>query len=250
MATTGRLQVSDAVAGESQRFPHPPRRRQSGARQLLRAVGWCLLGAGAVILLYLIYTLFFTGLTTQAAQDDLLQRWELEVGEVDAPQVPSGGPVVAEAVPPAAVDPGDALAVLEFFRPGSDTRPVQDGPLFTVEGVGVGDLRRGPGHYPGTALPGKPGNFAVAGHRTTYGAPFFNLDQLQPGDEVHVTDRQGVRWIYAVTEQRIVSPTDTWVIGADPLGSGRPTLTLTTCNPRFSNAQRLIVFGELRGPAA
>lgn len=127
-------------------------------------------------------------------------------------------------------------------------KPVQDDPLLVVEGVGVDELKRGPGHYPGTALPGQPGNFAVAGHRTTYAAPFYDLDQLRPGDRIRVTDRGGTRWTYSVVGQRIVAPTDVEVIGPDPLATGRATLTLTTCNPRFSAAQRLIVFAELSTP--
>ncbi len=165
-----------------------------------------------------------------------------------------GGPVLpAESVPPpggaapapVAVDPGDALAVLQFVRPGStgaDRRrraPVRR----------RGRRRRRPAarsrHYPQTSLPGGPGNFAVAGHRTTYGAPFFNLDQLVAGDEIRVTDRGGARYTYRVTELRVVPPSESSVLGPDPLGNGRPLLTLTTCHPRFSNAQRLIVFAEL-----
>lgn len=104
---------------------------------------------------------------------------------------------------------------------------------------------RGPGHYPQTASPGADGNFAVAGHRTTYGAPFFHLDELRDGDEVHVTDTDGSRHVYEVRMQRSVSPGDVLVIGPDPLQTGRATLTLTTCNPRFSNRERLVVHAEL-----
>lgn len=212
----------------------------------LRGVGWLCVTAGAVILLYLVYSLLFTNVATERSQEDLLERWELEVGQVTADPV-VGGPegAAADPGPDEAVDPGTGLAVLQFDRPGSDAPVVTDEPLFVVEGVGVDDLKLGPGHYPDTGLPGAPGNFAVAGHRSTYGAPFFRLEELVAGDEVLVTDRNGTRFTYRVTEQRIVAPDDRSVLVSDPLGSGRPTLTLTTCHPRFSNAQRLIVFAEM-----
>ena len=222
--------------------PRAPTAATGGARAL-RAVGWLLLLAGVVVLLYIVYSLLFTNLQTQAEQSSLLEQWQLDVGEVGAAPAPVDP--AAPPAPPAAVDPGDALAVLQFARPGSPEPIVSAEPLFVVGGVGVGDLQRGPGHYPTSAAPGAAGNFAVAGHRTTYGAPFYHLDQLVPGDEVLVTDRTGRRFTYRVAERRIVVPSDGSVLGPDPLGTGSPTLTLTTCEPRFSNAQRLIVFAEL-----
>jgi sortase A len=139
-------------------------------------------------------------------------------------------------------DANAAVALLEIQRPG--VGPLL-GPLFVGEGVGPDQLEDGPGHFPGSALPGRSGNFAVAGHRTTHGGPFGDLDRLRAGDEVHVTDRAGRRHLYRVVEQRIVTPADTWVAGPDPLGHGRPTLTLTTCHPRYSARQRLVVWAEL-----
>lgn len=216
--------------------------------KVARTTGWTLIATGVLILLYVVYLLFFTGLTTSQAQQDLLEQWQLDHGPIETAGLPAG-PLTDEAGPeqedPA--DPGDAYAVLWFERPGSEERPVHDDPLFVVEGVSLDDLRRGPGHYPESAAPGEPGNFAVAGHRTTYGQPFYDLDVLEPGDEIHVVDRQGEEHVYEVLEQRVVAPGDVWVVGDDPLGTGGPMLTLTTCHPRFSAAQRLVVFAELRG---
>jgi sortase A len=208
--------------------------------RVLRFVGWTLIGASAAVLLYLVYSLFYTGLETRRAQSVLDAEWKLNGPGVDqlyAANAPLGVPQL--------VKPGKAVAVLQFFRPGS-TRPlVHEGPLYVVEGTAVGDLKKGPGHYVHTAMPGQPGNFAVAGHRTTYGHPFFDLDDLQPGDHVLVTDRRGVRWVYSVIRQQVVTPYDSHVLKPDPLGLHRPMLTLTTCHPRFSLARRLIVFAEL-----
>lgn len=213
-------------------------------RVVMRGFGWLLIAGGVLVALYLVYALYWTNFETRSEQSRLLDDWILEVGELgtgegDAPTVP------ADAAPLPDVDLGEAVAALQFRRPGSAEAPVYDEPLFIVEGVNVETLQSGPGHYPGTAMPGETGNFAVAGHRTTYGAPFYDLDQAREGDEVHVTDRAGNRWVYRVVEQLVVHPSDNHVLADDPLGTGRPTLTLTTCNPRWSNAERLIVHAQL-----
>jgi len=109
-----------------------------------------------------------------------------------------------------------------------------------VEGVGDTDLRQGPGHYPGTPLPGQAGNAAIAGHRTTYAAPFYNLNELQVGDPIVVTTVQGT-FDYAVSQTEIVAPTDSSVLD----DSTASELTLTTCNPRYSASQRLVVVALL-----
>lgn len=207
----------------------------------LRGLGWLFISVGVVVLLYLVYSLLYTNRATENAQQKMSENWLRDVGEGGS--LPSEGGDGKARAP----DPGTAVAALEFRRPGSDEPIVRNDPLYVVQGVSLANLQRGPGHYPGTALPGGKGNFAVAGHRTTYGAPFFNLDQLRKGDEVVVTARTGKRFTYRVQRQQVVSPSDTWVITPDPLQRGpkTKTLTLTTCNPRFSNAERLIVFAEL-----
>jgi len=109
-----------------------------------------------------------------------------------------------------------------------------------VEGTGTDDLRKGPGHYRGTPLPGEHGNVAIAGHRTTYGAPFHRLDELQRGDPILLNTRAGVVR-YVVAAKRVVNP--------DQRGAIQPTkddrLTLTTCHPKYSASQRLIVIAAL-----
>jgi sortase A len=213
--------------------------------RLIGVVGWILLTAGAAVLLYLVYSLLFTNVAAERAQDELRSQW-LTPDDRGIAVAAAGGP---SEPPSAGTDPvaagGTGVALIEFARPGRDDPLVHDDPLVVLDDVSVGDLQQGPGHYPGTALPGRPGNFAVAGHRTTYGAPFFHLDVLRRGDEVFVTDRRGRRFRYRVARQRVVAPNDVWVIGDDPLGNGRPTLTLTTCDPRFSAAQRLVVHAQL-----
>ncbi len=111
-----------------------------------------------------------------------------------------------------------------------------------VEGVEVADLRKGPGHFPGTPLPGEAGNAAIAGHRTTYGRPFGDIDQLQPGDEIRVSTVLGEA-VYQVAGTQIVQPEQIEVI--EDFGDNR--LTLSACHPKYSAAQRIIVFATLVG---
>lgn len=224
-------------------------RRRRGWTRFVGLLGWTLVAGGVVILLYLAYVMFYTNLVTDRAQGELLERWELDYGAADE-AVSEQAPPAESGPSPTPVEVGDAYAVMWFQRPGSDVRPVHADPLFVVEGVDLETLKQGPGHYPGTAGPGQPGNFALAGHRTTYGAPFYHLDQLRAGDEIHVVDRQRRPWVYEVTDTRVVHPDETWVVGPDPLQTGEPVLSLTTCEPRFSAAKRLIVFAELRAEAS
>jgi sortase A len=112
-----------------------------------------------------------------------------------------------------------------------------------VEGTGAGDLRTGPGHYPQTPLPGERGTVAIAGHRTTYGAPFRSIDQLDRGDRIELRMPYG-RFTYRVERTRIVEPTETSVI--DRVDHDR--LVLSACHPLYSAAQRIVVFARLERP--
>jgi sortase A len=109
-----------------------------------------------------------------------------------------------------------------------------------VEGTGAGDLRKGPGHYPETPLPGEHGTVAIAGHRTTYGAPFRNVDDLERGDRIELRMPYG-RFTYRVERTRIVPPTETSVIDR----VDHDQLVLSACHPLYSAAKRIIVFARL-----
>lgn len=117
-----------------------------------------------------------------------------------------------------------------------------------VQGVSLDDLALGPGHYPGTALPGQVGNFAVAGHRATHDQPFAFLDQVRVGDRLIVTTATRV-YVYRVFHSMLVQPTQVNVLDPVPGEPGVvPTqrrITLTTCNPRWGHTTRLIVYGVL-----
>jgi sortase A len=109
-----------------------------------------------------------------------------------------------------------------------------------VEGTDLTTLRKGPGHYPDTPLPGQGGTVAVAGHRTTYGAPFRTVDRLDRGDEL-VMDMPYGRFTYRVDKVQIVKPTATWITRK----RRREQLVLSACHPLYSAAERIIVFSTL-----
>ena len=109
-----------------------------------------------------------------------------------------------------------------------------------VEGTDGGSLREGPGHYPETPLPGIRGTVAIAGHRTTYGAPFRDVDKLEKGDEIAVEMPYG-RFVYEVEKTEIVDPSATYVTRR----VGHDRLVLTACHPKYSAEQRIVVFARL-----
>lgn len=210
----------------------------------LRGVGQTLITLGVIVLLFVVYELQVTGVVAARAQDRLGD--ELERSWAEVPREPVAPPVVGEPVAPPTVevpDLGGAFARLHV--------PALDGyePKSVVEGVSVEDLKQGgPGHIPGTALPGEVGNVVLSGHRTTYGAPFNRWDELQPGDLVVLETRDG--WFtYRITGSQIVLPNAVEVTfpvpGDREATPTRRLLTMTTCNPEYSARERLIVSAEL-----
>lgn len=216
-------------------------RRELG-RALARGSGELLVTVGVVILLFVAYELWFTGFYTAGEQRRLTQRLEQTWR---GPQ-----PATVRSIPSPRV--GSGFAVLRIPALGKRWKFV------VIEGIGTEQLKKGPGHYPDTALPGEVGNFAVAGHRTTYLAPFYNLDRLRTGDRIYVETAAG--WfVYRVQDipgtpakaRQIVSPSAVNVVYPVPhqpdeaRAATLRVLTLTTCNPRYSAAQRLIVHALL-----
>ncbi len=198
-------------------------------------VGRVLLVLGVLVLLFIPYLLWATGLSTARAQHTLRTEFSQarhRAGETTPLHsvVPTSPPRLAPPAPAPAL--GGAVGFLSVPRIGLS--------MVIVEGTGTAQLEAGPGHYPGTPLPGQSGNVAIAGHRTTYLHPFYSLDQLEPGDPIEIETLQGM-FVYRVTATQIVAPGDIAVVGPTPT----PTLTLTTCNPRYSASQRLVVHAAL-----
>ena len=233
--------------------------RVATSRAILRFSGELLITAGIVLLLFVVYELYGTGFTTAREQArlerELAQAWETPPPPADRPAEgvhPAEAVRTAEGMHPAeAVRPaqapglGEPVAVLTVPMLGQDYRHV------VVEGVGREELKKGPGHQPGTAAPGELGNAVLAGHRTTYGAPFGRFDHIAAGDEVVLTDATGA-YTYRVSGTEVVEPSDTAVTLPVPRQPGaEPTqrlLTLITCTPKYSARYRLIIRGELVVP--
>lgn len=198
-------------------------------RRFIRGTGKTLISAGVLILLFVVYELWGTGFAERRAQASIRGEFEKAQpaqGATPAPPQPAPPPVE-----------GEAVALIRIPRIGVDKA--------VVEGVGTADLKKGPGHYPDTPLPGEKGNAAIAGHRTTYGAPFYRLNELVNDDEILVTTKASATpFRYQVISSQIVSPDEVSVL--DNTDDNR--LTLTTCHPRFSAAQRLIIVARLVGP--
>lgn len=187
------------------------------------------------------------GQETRSVQAELLAVLDAPVEVEAGPPAPvvavrsdaaaaSGAEASYDVVPGAAAVPhGAPLAVLEVPRWGADWR------WALLEGVDEAVLADGPGHYPGTPLPGEPGNVGIAAHRAGHGSPFLDFEDLRPGDEVVLTQR-GRRWTYRLTMRpRIVDVEDVWVLAPQP----GHVLTLTTCWPKYGSSRRMFVRGEL-----
>jgi sortase A len=210
-------------------------------RTAVRGLGQTLITLGVVLLLFCVYELWVTNLVTAREQDRLAD--ELQQSWAEPVARPSGD--VDVATRPVAVELGTGVAVLRMPRLGEGFNA---DPPVVVEGTSVSDLKKGPGRMVGTAQPGEVGNLVISGHRTTYGAPFADLDRLQPGDAIVVETRE--RWFtYRVTGTEIVTPTSVEVTLPVPgQPEAEPTeslLTLTTCHPKYSARERLVVYSVL-----
>jgi sortase A len=218
-----------------------------------RKAGIALLLLGALASSFVVFELFGTGLVEQHSQERLARQFTAEERAREPASLPQGLPskvppsVGTGLLPdaratrlqqtPGAPEPGSPLGIITIPAIGLEK--------VVVQGVRTADLREGPGHYPGTALPGEPGNAAIAGHRTTFGAPFFRLGDLRRGDAIFVRTLQG-RFRYDVLRSEVVPPSDTAVLATSHMSE----LTLTTCNPPYSAASRLVVVAALRGSPA
>jgi sortase A len=212
-------------APSSERAPTAPPRGRPG--RVLKILGKISLGTAFVLTAYVLWMLVGTNFYTARAQSELREQIDIE----QRPGVAGG-----ESDPE--IELGNAYAILEI--PRMDLEEV------VVEGVDVEDLKRGPGHYERTGDPwDRGGRVGIAGHRTTYGAPFWDLDKLRPGDDIRLMTEQGT-FRYEVTEVREVLPTEDEILKA-PKHIGA-SLVLTTCTPRFSASRRLAVFADRVDP--
>jgi len=216
-------------------------------RVVVRTVSELCITVGTLIVLFVVYVLFWTGVQADSAMDhqiDVLQKQWSKGAVAQEPKAPTtGAPATASPAPPAPYSYGKPFALMYIPRLGFTwNKPV-------LEGTATNVLKKGLGHYRGTAQLGQTGNFAVAGHRRTYGDPFKDFPELRPGDAVVLTD--GTTWFtYRIDKGPYKTvPSDIEVIDPVPRKSGytRPGryLTLTTCDPEWGHSHRLIVWAHL-----
>jgi sortase A len=201
-------------------------------RRIIGGVGRGLVTIGILILLFVAYQLWGTGLYEAREQDRLQSEFAKELAHQKAVARRNATATTTTTVAPPPPSVGSPVGIIQIPKIGVERAVVQ--------GIGVPDLRMGPGHYPATPMPGQLGNAAIAGHRTTYGAPFNRLDELAAGDPIVITTLAG-RFRYTVSRSLVVSPKEVFVLDPTP----NATLTLTTCNPKFSASQRLVVQATL-----
>lgn len=229
--------------------------------RVVGAIGRFMMRAGVLVLLFVAYQLWGTGFATQRAQNDLAKQFASQQASTTTTSSPSTTATTAGTTPTTAADgtapadlppppTGGLVGRIQIDRIGAD--------FYIVQGVDLESLKKGPGHYPQTPMPGQPGNAALAGHRTTYLAPFNRIDELQPGDPIVITTAQGT-FTYLVDPHVnrpgaapeghfIVSPDQVEILDPPPAGVNR--LTLTSCNPKYSARQRIVVTATLQTPPA
>ena len=227
--------MSTGISSWTRASAPPPARRRSLAPTLFRGTGEVLITLGVLVLLFAGYQLVYTNAQANRAAaavgDQLERQWARQ---------PTGGPDKDSF---AEVSDGAGFAFLRIPRLGAEWRK----PI--VQGIGLDDLARGVGHYSDSAMPGRIGNFAVAGHRATHGEPFRDLNRLRTGDAV-VVEAAKNWYIYRIdNDGEIVLPNSVGVVLPVPNRPGaKPTerlITLTTCNPRWGSTHRLIYWGHL-----
>jgi sortase A len=205
----------------------PARRRRSRRGRILRITGLVFIAAALVLAGYLWWNLWGTGFATKRAQEELRPGFERNVASLPSADAPQRVVNV----------PGAAVAIIKI--------PKIDIDYVVVEGTDTEALKKGPGHYAQTAYPWQDtGRVGIAGHRTTYLAPFWSLNELRSGDRIVLATEYGI-FDYRVTRTVVTPPSGILPSGESILRQTvDPSLVLTTCNPRFSASTRLVVIAD------
>src|SRR6202046_2764600 len=212
----------------------------STQRRAVDIIGRALIGPGVLVLLLTAYQIWGTSVQEAQVQSTLRTQLQKDTSS-DAVKHALAEESALDKLPTGPPVPAPTTAAPAEGNPVGDIRiPVIGLNQVVVEGTNTPDLRKGPGHYTGTPLPGQTGNAAIAGHRTTYGHPFYNLDSVTAGDPIVLPTLQDI-FVSNTTKSFVVSPSDTTVV--DNVIANQ--LTLTTCNPRFSATTRLVVQAKL-----
>lgn len=233
----------------------PPTSWGDRVRFVLRGLGQTMITLGVVVLLFVVYEVYVTNYFAERDQKQVVsvlkKEWVDGGSTVKDPLLTLPG----QATPK--LPDGQGIAFLYIPRLGNDYS------FAIVQGTNEADLEKGPGHYTGTALPGQVGNFGVAGHRVGKGEPFLNLDQLRSGDPV-IVQTKTYWYVYTVLGangnlaaknkdgvpgREVVAPEDGNVLLPVPdhpdAKATLAYLTMTTCHPKFTAQNRMIVYSVL-----
>lgn len=200
----------------------------------LRATGSAFIFLGLSILFFVLYELVGTSAITKARQSDLQADFQLALEGGSLPDAFTG-----ELPLPSGTQGRSAIKGIARLR-----IPKIGVNVIVVEGVTLERLAYGPGHYPSTPNFDEPGAVGVAGHRTGWGAPFFNLDRLRKGDQV-IVETGTATYTYRMMDSRIVTPSHSEVLDGNPKSTAPKQLVLTTCTPKFTARDRMIIFLDL-----
>ena len=252
--TFAQTSVPASPSRRPQRVPYFKRPQQPRDwRWVVGGIGKTLITLGLLMFAFVGYQLWGTGIQTARAQDSLESEFN-QMMKSTTSVATTTTTTTAVTTDSTLLPPVPTIAATSTVPVAPDTPPIPNGDVvgrlripkidldwFVLQGVGMDDLKNGPGHFRETPMPGQLGNAAIAGHRTTHGAPFGDLDELQPGDLITMEMANGAGlFTYSVTGTIIVSPSEYAAVipTVDPTIA---TLTLATCHPEYTSRERMIV---------
>ena len=263
-ADHGPAEAGEPAVERPNRFDRP--KEPHDWRWVVGGIGRILITIGLLLFAFVGYQLWGTGIQTAQAQNRLSDQFDERLASIGASGPPTSTTAAPSTAPPTSTDSSTLTTVTATTGVDTSTTTTQPLPmlgrptlgdpvarlgiasigmdgLIVIEGVRTSDLQDGPGHFPETPLPGQFGNAAIAGHRTTHGQPFFRINEIEVGDEIVITTLAG-RYVYIATGQEIVGPDDYAKVipTTDP---SIATLTLTSCHPRYSTKQRIIIHATI-----
>jgi sortase A len=209
--------------------------------RVVRAIGNIFIVLGLTLLLFVGYEEIGTSLITNHHQAVLAQFFDPEIDRLPVENTASA--------PPAPVVPANYKGPRPLFRL-TIPRLGAGWSRIVVQGITLDSLAYGPGHYPQTPLPGEPGTVGMACHRTGWGSPCININQMRPGDLIYIDTVAG-RYTYKVTSlPKQIEKTDGWVLNGDPSSKDPYRLAITTCTPPHTSLHRLVIWADQIIPAA
>ena len=211
--------------------------------KVVRTIGNVFIIIGLTLLLFVVYEEWGTSLVTNHRQSVLANILDPELLPRPTPSTPSGSATPAPIVVPASYSGPKPLYRLTIPRLGRGWSRI------VVQGVSLYALAYGPGHYPQTQMPGQIGTVGMACHRTGWGSPCININQMRPGDLIYIDTTAG-RYTYRVSAlPKQIEKTDGWVLNGDPASKSQYKLAITTCTPPHTSLHRLVIWADQISPA-